>query len=190
VRLQFPKSITTERLLLRPWRVSEAARLKAVIDENLEHLRAWMPWAMDEPSTLDVIAARIEKFAGEFAAGIAGGYTIFTPDEATVLGGAGLHPLDEDGAEVGYWLARAHTGRGYATEAARALTEVAFGLPGLDRVQIRCDPLNERSAAVPRRLGFHHLETLRADMVTPTGVPRDTMVWQLTRSEFVEERAR
>ncbi|HSJ63925.1 MAG TPA: GNAT family N-acetyltransferase [Gemmatimonadaceae bacterium] len=187
--LQFPRSIRTERLLLRPWRVSEAARLKAVIDENLEHLRAWMPWAMDEPSPLDVIAARIEKFTGDFAAGIAGGYTIFTPDEATVLGGAGLHPLSEDGAEIGFWLARAHTGRGYATEAARALVEVAFANPGIERVQIRCDPRNERSAAVPRRLGFRHIETLRADTVAPTGVPRDTMVWQVTRREFLEDPA-
>jgi RimJ/RimL family protein N-acetyltransferase len=40
------------------------------------------------------------------------------------------------------------------TRAAKALTELGLGLPGVARVEIRCDAANLRSAAVPRRLGF------------------------------------
>ncbi len=110
---------------------------------------------------------------------------MFSRDETTLLGGAGLHPnIGADGLEIGYWIGAAHTRRGYATEAARALTQVAFTAPSIERVQIRCDPRNVPSAGVPRRLGFRHIETLSANTITPTGASRDTMVWQMVRDEL------
>lgn len=70
---------------------------------------------------------------------------------------------------------------GYATEAVRALSEVALGLPEVQRVQIRCDPRNEASAAVARRAGFRHVTTLRNVKVDPKEPPRDSMVWERSR---------
>jgi RimJ/RimL family protein N-acetyltransferase len=93
--------------------------------------------------------------------------------------------MDEPSAlEIGYWIASAHCGHGYATEATAALTSAAFDIPGVDLVQIRCDPMNTVSAAIPRRLGFTHLETMHADTLTPSGAARDTMVWQMLRGQF------
>lgn len=181
--LIFPATVLTERLLLRPWRVADAAALKAALDANLEHLRVWLAWAMDEPSPLDVIEARIRKFEDDFAAGTDGLYGIFTRDESTVLGGTGLHPRIADGVEIGYWIAKTHTGQGYATEAARALTAAALLLPGVQHVQIRCNQRNSASAAVPRRLGFQLIDTLVRDALTPNGEPRRTMVWQQSRGD-------
>jgi hypothetical protein len=86
--------------------------------------------------------------------------------------------------EVGYWIAAAHGGRGYATEASVVLTDLAFSMDGIERVEIRCDPRNAVSAAVPRKLGFVHTTTLKANTVTPTGEPRDTMVWEMSRSSW------
>ncbi len=54
-----------------------------------------------------------------------------------------------------------HIGKGYASELAAALTKVAFEVVGVDRVEIRCDPHNVRSAAVPRKLGYGLEATLR-----------------------------
>lgn len=180
-----PAFIPTERLLLRCWQPSDAPLLKATIDANLAHLQQWMPWAMHEPSSLDVITARIEKFATDFADGVDWVYGIFTPAGDTVLGGSGAHTrIGVDGLEIGYWIDATHTRKGYATEAAAAITRVAFTQPNVKRVQIRCDPNNVASAAVPRRLGYRHVETLIADGLTPTGMPRDTMIWEMTRAEF------
>jgi RimJ/RimL family protein N-acetyltransferase len=181
---RFPPLVRTDRLLLRPWTVGDAPLLKRAIDDNLEHLRAWMAWAMDEPSSLDVIEARIEKFAVDFSAGTEATYAVLAHDESTALGGMGLHARIDDGLELGYWIHHAHTRRGYATEAARSLTGAALSLPDVRQVQIRCDPRNVVSAAVPRRLGFRHIETLVANTVTPAGAPRDTMVWQMTRRQW------
>ncbi len=43
------------------------------------------------------------------------------------------------------------------TAVARSLTTAAFALDGISRVVIRCDAANERSAAIPKRLGFVHV---------------------------------
>ncbi len=179
--MPFTSEIRTPRLLLRPWRVADAPLMKDAIDRNLTHLRAWMAWAMDEPSPLSVIEARILKFEQDFAAGGESIYAIFSADESEVLGGTGLHPRTDGGVEIGYWLDRRQQGQGYATEAARALVDEAFRHIDIERVQIRCDPRNARSSAVPARLGFVHIETLDAEDTAPDGRARDTMVWELRR---------
>jgi RimJ/RimL family protein N-acetyltransferase len=179
--VRFSPEIRTARLLLRPWRVADAPLLKDAIDRNLAHLRAWMAWAADEPSPLGVIEARILKFEQDFAAGSDSIYAIFSAEESEIIGGTGLHPRSEGGVEIGYWLDRRQQGQGYATEAARALTNEAFRQAEIERVQIRCDPRNAQSAAVPVRLGFVHIETLVGDDTTPDGRERDTMVWERRR---------
>jgi RimJ/RimL family protein N-acetyltransferase len=183
--LSLPSTIRTEHLILRCWKPSDAPLLKEALDANLAHLRPWMPWAVNEPSSLDVITARIDKFAADFEAGLDYVYGIFNLDQDAVLGGAGAHRrIGDDGFEIGYWIDVAHTRRGYATEAAAAITRLAFAQPATRRIQIRCDPDNVASAGVPRRLGYRHIETLSGDGTTPAGAPRDTMVWEMTRPEF------
>ncbi|MBK8539563.1 MAG: GNAT family N-acetyltransferase [Ardenticatenia bacterium] len=179
-----PVVIRTARLLIRSWQPGDGPLLKQAIDANLAHLRPWMPWALDEPSAPDVVEARVQQLADRFARGEDWIYALFAPDGRQVLGGSGLHPrIGPSGLEIGYWLDAAHTGRGLASEATAALTCAAFDLPQVDHVEIRCDPQNLASAAVPRRLGFRLAEVLVADTVTPTGEVRDTMVWRISRDE-------
>jgi RimJ/RimL family protein N-acetyltransferase len=83
--------IRTARLLLRCKHPSDAPLLKQAVDASLEHLRAWMPWAMHEPSELDVIERRIAGFQRKFSAGEDWSYGIFNRAETEILGGAGLH---------------------------------------------------------------------------------------------------
>ena len=185
-----PERIVTRRLVLRRWRREDAPLLKRAIDENLDHLRAWMPWAMDEPSSLEVIEERLARFASGFDSADDWTVGIFSPAEDTVLGGAGLHRrAGPDTLEIGYWIDANHTRRGYATEAAQALMRAGFALPEIERIEIHCDPRNVASAGVPRKLGFRHVATLENNTTTPTGAPRDTMVWEMTRPSFDLRRA-
>jgi RimJ/RimL family protein N-acetyltransferase len=177
--LKPPDRFTTERLVVRRWLPADAPLFKAAVDASLPHLRAWLPWAMSEPTPIVDIEARFAAFSAAFDAGREWVYGIFAPGEREVLGGIGLHPRGEvDCIEIGYWLRGDATGRGYMTEAAGAAVAIASALPGITRIEIRCDPRNARSAAVPRRLGFQHVRTLEKDMKTPDGQPRDTMVWE------------
>jgi RimJ/RimL family protein N-acetyltransferase len=56
--------------------------------------------------------------------------------------------------EIGYWLHVDAGGNGYATTAARALTEAGMSTRGIDRMIIVCDEANLRSSAIPQRLGY------------------------------------
>jgi RimJ/RimL family protein N-acetyltransferase len=82
---------------------------------------------------------------------------------------------------MGYWLRENEGGKGYATEAASALTKCALGLPHIDHVEIRCDPLNGPSAAIPRRLGYSLIETIVEEGKGIDGGPRHAMIWRILR---------
>lgn len=169
-------------MILRPWQVADAPRLKQAIDENLEHLRPWMPWAVQEPSPLEAIEERIAAFLRNFESGAEFVYGMLARDDGRVVGGCGLHRRIDDGFEIGYWLDHRELGRGLATEASAALLREAFRDPRVRRVQVCCDPRNRASAGVPRRLGFVHVKTLTGETTAPDGSPRDTMVWEYLHS--------
>ena len=61
----------------------------------------------------------------------------------------------EGALEIGYWIAADAIGQGYATELSAVLTRVGFEHFGVDRVEIRVDPENERSEKVPREARLH-----------------------------------
>jgi RimJ/RimL family protein N-acetyltransferase len=180
---QFPKRIVTPRLVIRCKSPADAPLLKEALDSSLDHLRPWMPWAHDEPSSIEVLEARLAKFHADFEAGRDWPFGIFSGDETQILGGTGLHPRGAvDEIEIGYWIRASAEGHGYVTESASALTKAAFESPVISRVIIKCDPANTRSAAVPKRLGYHLMG------LTPTAHPTSArthdMIWQMTRQNF------
>lgn len=176
--------VHTPRMVLRCWEPRDAPLLGAAVEASLEHLRAWMPWAAAEPRGIDARIEDLRRFRGNFDLGADFMYGILDRAEARVLGGTGLHTRAGERREIGYWIHAHHVGRGLATEAAAALTRVAFQVERVRRLEIRCDPLNTRSAAIPAKLGFRHEATLRGDAVAPDGGPRDTMVWGLLADEL------
>lgn len=175
-----PGPMRTARLVIRCWQAGDAPLLKEAIDSSLTELQQWIPWSVTEPSPLESIAQRIEKFRRAFDEGRDWPYGILDASESRVIGAAGLHPRTRPSClEIGYWIRSSETGQGFATEAVAALAERAFHLHGADAVEIRCDPRNARSAAVPQRLGFTLEQTLLGDTTAPDGSIRDTQVWLL-----------
>ena len=173
-----PERILTERLLLRCWEPDDAPALRTAIDASLAQLREWLPWAVGEPSPVEEVAERLRRFGETIRAGEDWPFGVFDRTIGSLLGGAGLHRRTGPGAlEIGYWLRVGAGGRGYASEAVEALTVAALEHGGVDDVEIRCDPRNARSIAVARSAGFRHVRTLVGDALTPSGAPRDTMVW-------------
>ena len=167
--------------MLRVGEPEHAPLLREAIDSSLEHLRAWLPWAMQEPRTLAQTAASLIEAARLFARGDDFRYLIFDCEQEKVLGAIGLHRRGPaESLEVGYWIRSEMTSRGLATEAAGAVTAAALRVPGIDAVRIECDPANVRSRRIPEKLGFRLVETRQADKVSPQGEPRDTVVYQLS----------
>lgn len=166
-----PLRLSTPRLLLRRWSPGDAAPLLSVLEANVAHLQQWIPRHVASPAPLEAITRRLADFAAAFDEDREWRYGLFSPDEELVLGEVSLFPRgasgrvplpEADHLEIGYWLRSDVTGRGYVSEATRAMVDLAAALPGMRRVEIRCDARNVRSAAVPRRLGFRLAETARA----------------------------
>ncbi|KFG80096.1 acetyltransferase [Metarhizium anisopliae] len=130
-----PERLVEGDLVLRRWKLSDAAELYAAASSSAVELARWMP--MDNGESYD--------FAIIVDGRISGSFGLMTP--ATKA---------PNTLEVGYWLAKEATGRGLATRAASLLTRTAFAV-GAEHVQIRHDERNHRSGAIPRRLGFKSL---------------------------------
>lgn len=83
-----------------------------------------------------------------------GGLMIERKPDGLCIGQVGINhgPLFPE-KELGWMLYEGHEGHGFATEAAAALRDWAFGTPGLPTLVSYCDPGNTRSIAVAERLG-------------------------------------
>lgn len=184
-KLPVPYRLETPRLRLRPWNPADAPQVKAAIDTSLDHLRRFLPWTATEPQTLEEKVTLLRQFRARFDLGEEYVFGVFSADADELLGGVGLHPRVGPWAlEIGYWMRVGQIGRGYATEAAAALTRVGFERLGLAKIEIRCDPENLSSARVPQKLGYRQEAHLRQAISGPQGGLRDCLVWSLLREEY------
>ena len=81
--------------------------------------------------------------------------------------------------EIGYWCRTRFTRNGYVTEALRGITAFAFEHLGAQRVEIRCDALNRRSARVAERAGYSLEGELRNAEIGSDGGPRNMLVFSV-----------
>lgn len=137
-----------------------AAQLAALIDANREHLRQWLPWVdanRTVADSLDFIDITRRQYRRD------GGWTGGIWLEDSLAGVIGLHQIRAASRQtgIGYWLGKRYEGQGLVTRACRALVSYIFDHLGLNRIVIHCAVGNERSCAVPQRLGFRHEGILR-----------------------------
>lgn len=172
-----PERIEVEGLVLRRWTPEDLQARFEAISASYEHLHAWMAW-IPEPPTLEAQRAWDELLGDEWPSQEGScNYGIFDAADGAVLGAIGVHDRLGPGAvEIGYWCHVAHTGKGVITRAARELTRILLELDGIERVEIHCDEANERSAAVPRRLGYR-LDRIEEDGVRAPNESGRGMFW-------------
>ncbi len=146
-------ALQTERLCLRRWREEDLAPF-AVLNADPEVGR-YLPGPLSQAES-DALAARIRRHFDERGFGL---WAVEVPGVAPFVGFVGLSvPTFEAHftpcVEVGWRLARAHWGRGYATEAAGAALTFGFSDVGLDEVVSFTVPHNRPSRRVMQRLGM------------------------------------
>ena len=142
----------------------DAEALFELTDSCRDYLRQWLPWVDDIrkiDDTKEFIAATLRQFAsGDGAqAGIW--------SDGQLAGVIGHHYLDLQNkrTSLGYWLGESFQGRGIMTRCCRYFVNHAFSQLGLHRVEIRCAVDNQKSRAIPERLGFELEGVLRHNEV-------------------------
>lgn len=174
--------LATERLVLRDLVADDWRDLHAFEgDPEVVRYQEYTP--RTEEDCRSYIAALIEDAAADPR--ITRDLGITLPEEDRVIGRVGLHLAKPALREAAVWyvLGRSVRGRGYATEALRAMVGYGFGELELHRVYADIDPRNEASRRVVARLGFrleaHHLEN-----VCLKGEWCDTEIHALLRREW------
>ncbi len=174
---------TPPRVRLRPPRAPEAdggADLDALfaLFSDADALRYWSHGPLATRNEARVYLAATDGTALPWA----------VADAATdaLVGRVTLHHWDRDNrrAEIGFMLARAHWGRGVASEAVRAALGYGFGALGLHRVEADVDPENAASLTLLGRLGFR-AEGHLAERWFTYGAWRDTVLLGLLASDYV-----
>jgi len=140
----------TERLILRPVTAGDRAALLAHWAAP-DVRRFLFDGAMLSAAE---ITAAIDDSTRDFGRAGYGLWLIHEKDGTDLLGTTGLRPLEDIGLEIFYSLASGSWGKGYATEAARAVLEHALGPLGLPEVLAEVDEGNTASIAVIERLGM------------------------------------
>lgn len=187
MRLVLPRE--TERLVLRLPSPADAAIVQQAVEESFENLHRWMPWAAQMPS-LEQTTAYLRQAQLSFEAGEDFAVSGYLKGTGEFVLGSGLHPRNWSVPrfEIGYWCRASRQGQGYTTETVLALTRLAFLEMKAERVEIRCDSRNLRSARVAERAGFRLEASLRSDDRATDGSLRDTLVYACLRAEWSDGR--
>lgn len=172
-----PVTLETERLLLRPFAPSDADAVHAACqDPDIQHYT---------PVPSPYRPEDAEKFVTEtvprgWATGRDHTLGAFTRHEAALVGSFGLSRISQGVYELGYWTAKERRGRGYATEAARALCDWGFAALAAHRLEWWAMVGNDASRALAERLGFALEGTLRHRGLAH-GAPHDWWVGGLLK---------
>jgi len=133
-------------LILSPPHVSDAGDLvRAINDPAVVRWLARVPF----PYTLADAAYFLGRIAPSELL-----FLMRRKDTGALAGSIGLRPVSEDTGELGYWLATAHWGEGFATEAGRRLVDYAFAEMGLAQLIAYAALENTASVRVLKKLGF------------------------------------
>lgn len=174
--------LRTERLLLRPVEARDGdAFVDAWADEDYAALL--LTRTMNAAEVREMVRRRAQPGDGHFVSLVVEHDGEVVGDSILILRGTGLSE-----GEIGWTVLPRHAGRGYATEAARAVLRLGFEHYGLRRIVANLDARNDRSAALCERLGMRR-EVHRLGDFWSKGTWTDSFEYALLREEWVATRA-
>ncbi len=174
--------LTTKRLLLREFRELDwQAAHEYACDPEVVRYMEWGPNAEKDTQNFvrRAITAQQEQPRRNYT------FAIVLKTENQLIGSCGIHLSNpgNQGGYIGYALNRRYWGKGYATEAARALLTFGFGKLKLHRIFATCDPTNIGSVCVLEKIGMQREGHLRQHK-WQKGKWRDSFLYALLDHEW------
>ena len=147
--LNVSSNIRLERL-----NITHAFQVFQAIDQNREFLSPWLPFVQDTHSQEDT-ESFIQSITSKSNNDRDEVYVIWF--DGYFAGLIGFKDTDRVNlkTEIGYWLIKSMGGKGIITRSVKVLVDFAFSQMMMNRLQIKCAVGNSKSAAIPKRLGFH-----------------------------------
>jgi [ribosomal protein S5]-alanine N-acetyltransferase len=157
-RAALQPTLTTARLVLRPLDAADAATIERLAGMfEVAGTTVNIPHPYPPGGAVTFIAAQTAAWRDD------SGVTWAVTRDGALIGLIGINSSSRahGRVEIGYWIAYAEWGRGYATEAARAVVDFAFA-DGFHRVQATHLVRNPASGRVMQKLGMQYEGRLRA----------------------------
>lgn len=169
--------IETDRLLLRPFRESDAeAFFECCQNPNIGNNAGWKPHRSLEESQEILRSVFISQ---------PGIWAITLKEDGRLIGSVGIIPdpkrENPQARMLGYWLDESHWGKGYMTEAVQSVLDYGFNTLQLNLITANCYPHNERSQQVLKRHGFIYEGTLHQAELTYDGHLYDHQCYYLAK---------
>jgi RimJ/RimL family protein N-acetyltransferase len=176
--------VETERLLLR--RLTDAdVDVLVELDADPEAMRYITG---GRPTPRDHVANGFLPWASSFYERGCGIFALIEKETGEFVGRAGIHPTDDrpaDELELGYRIRRSSWGKGYATEASRALIDKVFTDLGARRVWAQTMTVNAASRRVMEKLGLRYVRTFHLDWDEEIeGTAEGDVEYAITRNEW------
>jgi RimJ/RimL family protein N-acetyltransferase len=186
----FDGPLRTARLALRTMTPADAADVHAY--QSLEGVCRYLTF---EPRSREEVAERVARYATAVTLAGDGDFWQLAVERADAPGRVigdvyfTIRSVEHATAEIGWTLHPDFAGRGYMTEAATAVLDVAFGRLRLHRVRAELDPRNTTSAALCRRLGMRE-EAHFVEDVWFKGAWGDSAIYAILEREWPAGPAR
>ena len=151
--------LKTERLYLRPPRLSDHIDWATLRRDGYDYLYPWEPLRAHDHLSLSAFRTRTHWAARAIKAERAVPLFVFRAADDVLLGAITLDNIQRGPAQyatVGYWMGQQFTGHGYMSEALQAVVAHAFGPLDLSRVQAATLPENAASRRVLEKAGFQY----------------------------------
>jgi ribosomal-protein-alanine N-acetyltransferase len=181
----WPVRLRDGNLVLRPLRLRDGRRWIIARRTSAEWLAPWEVTPPGQrstpPASWSVYAVTLSRLRADAEAGNTMPFAVVLEGSLVgqvTLGNLGREPREP--AYVGYWVDRAHAGRGITPRALALVLEHAFATLDLPRVEANIQPDNDASRRVAEKLGFR-LDTLRPGHLHVAGAWRDHLRYELTR---------
>jgi ribosomal-protein-serine acetyltransferase len=177
----------TPQIEIRLLDAADAEAAYAAVDLNRAYLREWLPW-VDRTHSAGDLRNFIETIAiPQYEANNGPNCGIWLDGE--FVGGIGCHPIDWANRHcgMGYWVDAAQQGKGIVTRCCVEMLDYLFDELRLHRVAIECGTANQRSCAIPERLGFRR-EGLKREAEWVAGHWLDLVMWGMLADEWRERR--
>jgi ribosomal-protein-alanine N-acetyltransferase len=168
LNMQWPVRLTERDLQLRPLRLRDGRRWRALRTRNADWLE---PWEATLPANREARAGRAMPFGLAVQEELVGQLSV---------GAIAFSSLRS--CTIGYWIDQAHAGRGLMTRAVALVGDYCFLQLQLHRIEINIRPENAASLAVVRNLGFRK-EGLRERYLHIAGQWHDHWSFALTAEE-------
>lgn len=182
-------TLVTERMLLRPWKESDYESFYTMSSDPLVY--EFLPKFLDKNAS----DAFVDRFRKDFDRRGWGFWALENKESGDFMGTAGLHePGPEFGVgrpcvEIGWRLAPAFWGKGFATEAACEILRFAFIELKLDEIVSFTSLTNKRSLNVMKRLGMERAGEFDMLLFPADDPNRPHYLYRLTRQQWLDRNA-